>query len=97
MARFVIADSTDAKNIPQELQRIVPDLPSLPVQPLILESHYEYGMFKDFEGYPWVLKPYRYNSPADLLSSLEIEVIAPAAAKAKEIEDRPKAFEQSRS
>ena len=94
LARFVIADITDAKSIPQELQRIVPNLPSLPVQPILLSSEYEYAMFRDFTDYPWVLAPYRYESVAELLGSLEEKVIRPAAAKAKEIEERRLAFER---
>lgn len=95
LARFVIADLTDAKSIPQELQRVVPGLPSLPVQPILLASQYEYAMFKDFLDYPWVLLPYRYGSLEELLASLEEKVIAPAAAKAQEIEARRRALEKS--
>jgi hypothetical protein len=94
LARFLIADITDAKSIPQELQRIVPSLPSVPVQPLLLSSQYEYAMFKDFLDYPWVLVPYRYDNLENLLASLEEEVIAPAETKAQEIEERRKALEK---
>jgi hypothetical protein len=77
LARFVIADITDAKSIPQELQRIVPDLPSLPVKPLLLRSQHEYGMFESLRHYPWVLEPYLYRSTRQLIATLEKEVIAP--------------------
>ncbi|MCP4289109.1 MAG: pentapeptide repeat-containing protein [Gammaproteobacteria bacterium] len=94
MARFVIADVTDAKSIPQELQKIVPQFPSLPVRPIILEGQYEFGMFKDFGGYQSVLPPFRYQDTGHLLSSLEMDVIGSALDKAKEIAERRKAFEQ---
>jgi len=88
LARFVIADITDPKSIPQELQRIIPDCPSLPVQPIILASDCEWGMFESFKDYPWVLPPYRYDSPETLVASLQTKVIDPAEAKMKEIEER---------
>ncbi len=85
MARFVIADITDAKSIPQELMAIVPNMPSVPVQPLLLASQQEYGMFEHFRNYPWVLEEVLYDDQQTLLAELSGKVIAPAEAKAKEL------------
>jgi uncharacterized protein YjbI with pentapeptide repeats len=85
MARFIIADLSDARSLPQELQAIVPDLPSVPVQPLVLASDEEYGMFEHFKRYHWVLEVYRYDDPDEVLTSLETKIISPAEAKAREL------------
>jgi hypothetical protein len=85
MARFVVADITDAKSIPQELAAIVPDLPSVPVQPLLLEGSAEYGMFEHFKRYPWVLKTYTYPSSERLIANLGERVIGPAENYARSL------------
>ena len=85
MARFIIADLTEARSIPQELQRIVPDLPSVPVQPVLQASAEEYSMFEHFTRYPWVLETYRSESLDEVIASLSEKVIAPAELKANEL------------
>ena len=85
MARFVIADLTDAKSVLQELQAVVPLNPSVPVQPLLLASQEEPGMFDFFRTFPCVLDTHRYTDQATLLAELENRVIAPAEAKAKKL------------
>jgi len=85
MARFVVADITDAKAIPQELNVIVPDLPSVPVQPLLLRESSEYGMFEHYARYPWVLPLYRYETRDQLIAALGEKVIEPAERKASEL------------
>jgi uncharacterized protein YjbI with pentapeptide repeats len=84
MARFVIADLTDAKSVLQELHAIVPNSPSVLIQPILLASQEEPGMFDFFHRFPWVLETYRYHSFGEVLASLEDKVIAPAERKAKE-------------
>jgi uncharacterized protein YjbI with pentapeptide repeats len=88
MARFVIADITDPKSVPQELSSIIPFLTSVPVQPILLSSAKEYTMFEHFTCYPWVLNIYRYDNVDDLLRSLGDKVIIPAEDKAKELQKR---------
>ncbi len=85
MARFVIADITDAKSIPAVLDRIVPDLHSVPIMPLILNSEYECALFDHLKKYPWVLEAYRYEDQRHLLAAIEEKVIAPAETKMEEI------------
>jgi uncharacterized protein YjbI with pentapeptide repeats len=85
MARFVVADITDARAIPQELNVIVPDLPSVAVQPLLLKGSSEYGMFEHYQRYPWVLPLYEYETRDQLIAALNEQVIEPAERKALEL------------
>jgi Pentapeptide repeats (8 copies) len=78
-------DITDAKSIPQELAVIVPNLPSVPVQPLLLEGSAEYSMFEHFKRYPWVLETYRYPSSERLIADLGERVIVPAEKYARSV------------
>ena len=88
LARFIIADITDPRSIPQELQAIVPDL-AVPVQPIIARPQQPWGMFVDFpKKYHWVLEAHEYTDLSDLLGDLQANVIAPAEAKAKQLAAR---------
>ena len=55
MARFIIADLSDPRCIPDELATIVPHLRSVPIKPVIADSQQEYSMFRDFGQYNHVL------------------------------------------
>ena len=85
MARFVIADISDAKSVLQELRAIVPELPSVPVQPVIISTQEEPGMFDFYRGRPSFLQVYRYDTPTQLLADLSDQVIGPAEAMALEL------------
>ena len=63
----------------------MPQLPSVPVQPLILSSDYEYALFEHIKRFSSVLEPYRYENQAELLAVLGDRVIGPAETKANEI------------
>jgi hypothetical protein len=85
MARFVLADITDAKSVLQELRAIVPDLPSVPVQSIILATQEEPGMFDFYRTRPSFLTVYRYADQMNLLADLDDKVIRPAELKVREL------------
>jgi uncharacterized protein YjbI with pentapeptide repeats len=85
MARFVIADISDAKAVLQELRAIVPDLPSVPVQPIILALQEEPGMFDFYRNRPSFLTAHRYTDHEQLLADLGDKVIRPAELKVLEL------------
>jgi hypothetical protein len=84
ISRFIIADLTEARSLPQELARIVPFLPSVPIVPLIRQDTREFSMFADFSRYPWVSEFYEYRDAQDLLVKLTDKIIPAAEARLSE-------------
>lgn len=66
MSKFIIADLSDAKSIPQELSEIIPNNPSIKVYPIIEKENKGYSMFEHWEKYPWVVEKFEYNSKEEL-------------------------------
>jgi len=71
MCLFIIADITNPKSSPLELQATVPNY-MVPFATIIQEGEKPFAMFTDlWNKYDrWVLKPVSYNSEADLLMNL---------------------------
>jgi uncharacterized protein YjbI with pentapeptide repeats len=95
LARFIIVDLTDPSSAPHEVATVIPHT-VVPVQPLLLREplmvngkeveRREYAMFEDLRRrYHWVLPTFRYQDTAELLASLQAQIIAPAEQKAKEL------------
>jgi uncharacterized protein YjbI with pentapeptide repeats len=86
VARFVIADISDARSVLQELSGITLTLPVRPVQPIIAATQEEPGMFDFYRQIPWFLKVYRYDSQLQLIAALGEKVIGPAEAKVQDLQ-----------
>ena len=68
LARFIIADLSDAKAVIQELHRIVPQNPSIPVQPIVQSDCTINVIIEDLEPYPWFLKTIQYEDQSMLFN-----------------------------
>ena len=85
MARFIIADITDPKAIPQELSMIVCNLQSVPVLPLLHDSAEPWGMFSSISRRSTVLPILEYSSESELIGKIQTGVINVAEQKAVEL------------
>jgi hypothetical protein len=98
LARFMLLDLTNASSAPHAVatiipQTVVPVLPLLASQPLIIDGkaveRREYAMFEDLRRrYDWVLPTVRYLDKADLVESLRAHGIEQAEQKAQEVAQR---------
>lgn len=87
ISQFVIADITDANCVAQALKHTLPDLPSVPVQPLLQAGADEHGLFEHFTEFSWVLETYQYADLEDVQLSIKEKVIAPVEAKTLELSE----------
>jgi hypothetical protein len=84
ISRFIVADLTDPKAVPVQLQQIVPQLPSVPIVPLIEQGQVSYAMFGDlFRHYSHVLAPTTYESNKDVGRLID-QIVETAEAKISE-------------
>jgi hypothetical protein len=88
MSLFVIADITNPKSSPLELQATVPDY-KIPFVTILQEGESPFSMFKDLTAYDWVLQPViTYKTGQSMIAGLEKAVIAPALRKHVELVNR---------
>lgn len=89
LSRFIIADITNPKSSPLELQATMPDY-MIPFVPIIQEDEEPFAMFRDLQQKygDWVLDVLEYDSAKGLIDVLEPAVIKPALARAEELLQR---------
>jgi Pentapeptide repeats (8 copies) len=85
LARFVIADVTDATEVRVELHNIVPDFTSLPIQLILLRGQAEFVSLSHLTKFPWVLPVFEYGDREHLLASLDKSIVSPAEDAARKL------------
>jgi hypothetical protein len=85
MSLFVIADITNPKSTPLELQATVPDY-MIPLVPIIQKGEKPFAMFVDLQRkYPWVMEVRSYENKNHLIKNLEEGILKPALKKNNEL------------
>ena len=85
LSYFVIADVTNPKSSPLELQATVPDY-QIPFVPIIQQGEHPFAMMVDLQKkYNWVLDTLEYDSLDTLIAALKPAIIDPAIEKHNEL------------
>jgi uncharacterized protein YjbI with pentapeptide repeats len=84
MSRFIIADITQPKSAPLELQTIVPDY-AVPMVTIIEKGERPFSMFQDLwiKYRDWVLEPLAYSSIEQLQRVFQKSIVDPANQRLK--------------
>jgi hypothetical protein len=86
LSKFVIADITNPRSVPLELQATVPEI-MVPFRPIIEEGEKPFAMLQDLwiKHRDWVFEPIYYSSVDALIASLDEKIIWPAEAMFAEL------------
>jgi len=86
LSRFVIADITNPRSAPLELQAAVPEY-MIPFVPILERGEEPFAMFRDLwiKHREWVLDPIRYPSVDRLIEVLDAEIVKPAQVRFAEL------------
>ncbi len=86
LSKFVIADVTNPKSAPLELQATVPEI-MVPFRPIIEEGQEPFSMLTDLwiKHREWVFEPLYYSSLDALVGALDEKIIRPAEARFVEL------------
>jgi hypothetical protein len=85
LSHFVIADITNPRSAPLELQATVPEC-MIPFVPILEKGEEPFSMFRDlWIKHDWMFDPIRYPSVDRLIEVLDAEIVRPAKAKFVEL------------
>lgn len=88
MSKFIIADITQPRSVPQESQITVPNF-MVPFIPIIQKGEQSFSMFSDLQNkYDWVLETMEYRNKEELIKHFITGIINPALKKYNQLSKR---------